>query len=128
MRHAAWQYKINKTLKRKSIICIETAVIYESISEAARQTGIGRENLKTAVNGKRLSAGGYHWAAVDDLQAQSELKQLNGKCKKAKAPVKCIETNKIYESITAAARTVGCDQSAISSCLSGRLQTVCGYH
>lgn len=120
--------KINKTLKRKPIICIETGLIYESISEAARQTGIRRENIKTAINGKRLSAGGYHWAKVDDLETQKDLVELNGKCKAAKRKVICVETGEVYESITAAARWLQVNQSAISGVLSGRQKTVKGLH
>lgn len=120
--------KINLTLKRKSIICIETEIIYESVSEAARQTGIKRENIKTALNGKRQSAGGYHWAKADDKAKISELKLLAGKCKAAKRKVYCIELNLEFESITAAAKYLGVNQSAISGALSGRYKTVKNYH
>lgn len=120
--------KINKTLKRKQIICIETKVIYESISEAARQTGISRENIKTALNGKRLSAGGYHWALVDDQEKISELSALAGKYKAAKRSVICIETGFVFESISEAARRVNVGQSGISNVLSGKCKTAGGYH
>lgn len=52
--------KLAAKLRKKPIICIETGIKYESVSEAARQTRISRENIKTALNSKRLSAGGYH--------------------------------------------------------------------
>ena len=120
--------KISKTLKRKRIICVETNVVYESISEAARQTGIRRENLKSAVNNLRGSAGGYHWAEVADIGRIQELKNLNGKHKAAKRKVLCVESGVIYDSITAAAIAAGCTQSAISAALSGRIQVVKGYH
>ena len=120
--------KINKTLKRKSIICIETGIRYVSVSEAARQTGINRSNIKTAINGKRLSAGGYHWAVVDDQEKISELSALAGKCKAAKRSVICVETGSIFESITEAARYMNVSQSGISNVLSGRSKTAGGYH
>ena len=120
--------KINKTLKRKSIICIETGIKYISVSEAARQTGIGRSNIKTAINGKRLSAGGYHWAVVDDQEKISELSALAGKCKAAKRSVICVETGSIFESITEAARYMNVSQPGISNVLSGRSKTAGGYH
>ena len=119
---------LSKTLKRKPIICIETGMQYESVSEAARQTGIHRENIKTAINGKRLSAGGYHWAQVDDTATIEELKKLNGKCKAAKRKVLCIETGEIFDSITEAAKAVNGIPSGISSYLSGRYKTAYGYH
>ena len=120
--------KISKTLRRKEVICIELGTTYESIAEAARQTGISRENLKSAVNSLRSSAGGYHWALVGDNKRIKELKQLNGHCKAAKRKVRCIETGIVYESITAAANAVGCVGPAISAVLCGRVKTAKGYH
>lgn len=54
--------KLKELAKRtsKQIICIETNIEYESIAEAARQTGISRENIRETIKGTRLSAGGYH--------------------------------------------------------------------
>lgn len=120
--------KINKTLKRKQIICIETKVIYESISEAARQTGISRENLKTSIHGGRRSAGGYHWALADDQEKISELSALAGKCKAAKRSVICVETDFVFDSIAEAARYTNVGPSGISNVLSGRCKTAGGYH
>lgn len=45
---------------RKQIICIETGIIYESISAAARMIGTFRENIRFALHGDRCSAAGYH--------------------------------------------------------------------
>ena len=109
--------KLIANIKRKPIICIETGIRYESTAEAARQTGISRENIKTAVNGKRLSAGGYHWAKVNDQEKIIALKSLNGKCKAAKRKVICTDTNEVFNSITEAAKAFGVNQSAISNAL-----------
>ena len=119
--------KISKTLKRKEVICIELDITYESIAEAARQTGISRENIKSAVNNLRSSAGGYHWARVTDATRIQELRSLAGKVKAAKRKILCVETGIVYESIAAAARAVGCCGSAISAVLCGRLKTTKGY-
>lgn len=48
----------------KKVRCIETGVIYESISDAARQTGICRESIGKCCNGNQKTAGGYHWEYV----------------------------------------------------------------
>lgn len=45
----------------RQIICVETGVVYESINEAARQTGIGRRNIGRCVEGVYNTAGKYHW-------------------------------------------------------------------
>lgn len=120
--------KIIAALKRKPIICIETGIKYESASEAARQTGIKRENIKTALNGERLSAGGYHWAEINNVEKIKDLTSLNGKCKAAKKKVICVETGVIYESIASAARSVGvASGSAISNAITKHNKCK-GYH
>lgn len=43
-------------------------------------------------------------------------------------PVKVIETGKIYDSIRACARDLGCCQTDICRCLSGKTKQVKGYH
>lgn len=48
----------------KSVICIETDDRYRSISEAYKNTGI--QHIKEVCDGKRKTAGGYHWRYVDD--------------------------------------------------------------
>lgn len=49
----------------KKVRCIETDIIYESLSEAARQTGICLSSISKCCNGKRKTAGGFHWEFVD---------------------------------------------------------------
>lgn len=51
--------KKNNTQK-KSIICVETGVIYESINEAGRQTHIDYRNIHRSCKTNKI-AGGYHW-------------------------------------------------------------------
>lgn len=50
--------------RKHAIKCIETGETYESVSEAARVTGIYRGQLSACANGKREKAGGYHWQSV----------------------------------------------------------------
>lgn len=45
-----------------SVVCLETGVVYPSAREASRQSGIDQRNISKCINGKRKSAGGYHWA------------------------------------------------------------------
>lgn len=53
---------INKTSKK--VLCIETGIIYKSLAEAARQTGIDQGNLSRCCNGIYSQLGGYHWQFV----------------------------------------------------------------
>lgn len=53
-----------------AIRCIETGIIYKSISEASKATQIHRTNINRSVKNNDLRAGGYHWQYIegdDDL-------------------------------------------------------------
>ena len=49
----------------KKVRCIETGIVYSSISEASRQTGINIGSISQCCNGKQKTAGGFHWEFVD---------------------------------------------------------------
>ena len=49
----------------RKVKCIETQVIYESINEAERQTGISHGNIINVCKGKLKTTGGFHWEYVD---------------------------------------------------------------
>lgn len=49
----------------KRVQCIETSVIYCSLAEAERQTGISSADISRVCNKKRNKAGDYHWKFVD---------------------------------------------------------------
>lgn len=51
--------------KSKQILCVETNKIYKSLTEAYRQTEIHIGNISSCCNGKRQTAGGYHWKFID---------------------------------------------------------------
>lgn len=53
---------------RKPVKCIETGVIYNSIGDASRKTGINQCSIKDCCNKRKYhkSAGGYHWEHVDE--------------------------------------------------------------
>lgn len=56
----------NTSPLRKPIICIETGVMYQSISEAYRCTSIHFQNISKVLHGKREKAGGYHWKYIEE--------------------------------------------------------------
>ena len=48
--------------RKKAIQCIETGIIYESASEAARKVkGTTQSKICMVCRGKRKTCGGYHW-------------------------------------------------------------------
>ncbi len=46
---------------RKPVLCVETGVIYTSVSEAARQCGLWQQNISKVLSGQMHTSGGYHW-------------------------------------------------------------------
>lgn len=62
--HKAALSKVRKD--KKSVKCIETATVYESYSHAARALGITVQRVSQCANGKRKSAHGYHFEAVNE--------------------------------------------------------------
>lgn len=50
---------------RKEVQCLETGIIYESLADAERKTGILRETISRNCRGKQKSASGYHWRFIN---------------------------------------------------------------
>ena len=55
----------NTSPKRKAIRCIETGKIYQSGMEVKRELGIDNGSISKVCNGKKKTAGGYHWEFVN---------------------------------------------------------------
>lgn len=45
----------------KKVMCVETGIVYVSIAEASRQTGLSHSKISLVCCGKRNTTGGYHW-------------------------------------------------------------------
>lgn len=48
----------------KQVLCVETGEVFPSVHDVERKTGINNGKISMACNGKRKSAGGYHWKFV----------------------------------------------------------------
>ena len=51
----------------KRVICVETGVIYNSITSAAQDTDIDHGGISKVCHNKRKSAGGFRWRFCDEL-------------------------------------------------------------
>lgn len=56
---------LKNTNPRKRVRCIETNIIYTSMREASRQTGINASHIAEVCRGERKSAGKCHWEVVE---------------------------------------------------------------
>ena len=56
----------NKSLKgtKKPVKCIETGIVYESISAASQEQGIGFASIQRVCNNLQKTAGGFHFEYV----------------------------------------------------------------
>ena len=61
----------NGKLSSKQVRCVETNVIYESIGEAAKATGICRQNISACLKGVSGTAGKRHWELVNLIEVTS---------------------------------------------------------
>lgn len=114
----------------KSIICIETGIIYESIHGAEKLLG-KRLNIQAVLSGKRETAGGYHWRYTTEDDFKPRLLKGTTEDTPYTNPshfVKCVETGEIFHSIREAARKMHVDEINIRSCLRGKQKTSCGFH
>ena len=51
-------------IPKKAVKCIKTSIVYESATDAEKQTGIARSSISACCNGKRKTAGGSTWEFV----------------------------------------------------------------
>lgn len=55
----------DKQAKSKKVRCIETGIIYESITQASRETGLNMTGISECCRKKRYKTyGGFHWEFV----------------------------------------------------------------
>lgn len=57
--------KTNHPKISKRVRCIETGIIYESMAQAERETGLSHGNIAKCCKGKLKTCGGYTWEYVD---------------------------------------------------------------
>lgn len=52
--------------KGKKVLCVETGVIYPSMMEAERQTGLCNSHISECCTGKQKTHGGFHWKYIEE--------------------------------------------------------------
>ena len=124
----------SKDRNNKKVICIETQIIYKSITEAGNKNNINPTYIGSCANYRLKSVGGYHWSFYDESQKEKYtleniLKIIDEKIpNKLKKKVICKETQIIYNSTTEAANAVGVFPSNITNCAKNKRRTAGGYH
>lgn len=62
--HSRYILKNKAGFNDTPVMCIETGAEYISTRDAWRKTGINYAHISECANGKRKSAGGYHWRKI----------------------------------------------------------------
>lgn len=102
---------------KKSIICLETNKVYDSISEAHKLTGFARSAIGDNCNNKVNACRGYHFMFYNDflnLDKNKVLEKmlLEGSHKK----IICLNTNEIFFSMKDACIKYSLDSSSLTHC------------
>jgi hypothetical protein len=59
----------NAALKSKQVVCLDTGIVYPSLSEASRQTGINTGTIsRSCKRNGTVRGGGFRWNYVGDLK------------------------------------------------------------
>lgn len=102
--------------------------VYESISHAARETGVNHTSISACCNGVRMSAGEKEGVKIiwvfegnKNTLEQRVIEAGNAAGNKNKKVTN--NFSDVYESLSAAARTSGVEQASISACCNGRLKS-----
>lgn len=57
-------YSVKTEFPKRKVICVETEIIYESLTEAERKTGINHSHICQVCSKQRQTSGGFHWEYV----------------------------------------------------------------
>ena len=88
--------------------CVETGVIYKSIKEASECTGINSNSIAVASRSEGFNtAGNLHWERIE-IPAGTKIRRGGKK-------VECIETGKIFSSLSEADESIGRKKGAVSA-------------
>ena len=108
--------------ERKKVICLETQIIYNSLTECSDKLNISRSDIRNVCQGKRITAKGLTFRYIEN----DKIVEVNP-TDKSKRKIICIHNGIEYESISEAARQLGIRHQHISAILNGRQKTTKGY-
>ena len=122
--------RIKYSKKNTKVICLETGIIYKSITNASKLTNICRGDISRCCLHQIKTANGYHWQYYkDELNLEENRKRLIDKIGYGRGKkIICVETGKIYNSIKDASLDINIDNSSIGKVVKGVQETAGGYH
>ena len=113
----------------KPIVCLETKICYDAITEAARAVNAHHSGIGACCCGTLLTYNNQHWMFKEeyDKLSQQDIEEIiltKNKCKQ----VVCLENNKIYSKLIDAQEDMNIDRTSIRKCCNGLQKTAKNYH
>lgn len=115
--------KMKQRKERKQVICLDTKETFDSITDCSNYFKITRSDIRKVCEGKRITAHGMKFRYVIDSVIQEVQEPENKRIKR----IKCVQTNKTYDSITECCADLGVRHQHVSAILRGRQKTTKGY-
>ena len=129
-----------KNPKARSVICLDTLQVYETVNDAKDATGATKVSECCARMHKHRTSGGYHWAYyderntddyyrellasyIDEEQAPRQPMSSDSKRKlieRCAIPIECVETGEVFASIADASAATGANKPNICNCCKGK--------
>ena len=117
------------------VICVETGEVFEQPKCAAEKVGVHPSNITKVCRGEQLSAGGFHWRYLNESEELREAREnLQEKSahripnEHSRVRIQCVETGKVFGSVSSAAKSLNINRSGISNALRGKSKTAGGFH
>ncbi len=115
--------------RAKSVICLDDAKVFGTITEAAMAYGVSNSHIVAVCRGHRGQVGGRKFAYLSDYEAgqtpRFEQRRSGGAHFRAR-PVICLDTGEQWDTGSLAAKAMGLTPSAISAACKGRHKTAGG--
>lgn len=119
-----WHKKMDKYIRRgedcpssRKCICIETQKIFVSCTEAAKEYGILYKVIHKCCKGLCNTAGGYHWAFIEDKEKIESLSEFIGKKRNLfRKKIICVETQEIFNTSADVSRKFNVSEYIIKTC------------
>lgn len=133
----------------KKVICLETLKVYDTMTQAQKETGATKITDCCKHNYKHKSSNGLHWEYYnenltdDDYKAilqrlleeeyqnkhhKPSQKNIDTTRERTSVPVICIETGEIFKSLEEACQKYKVGKPNLCNCCRGKKKTVGGFH
>lgn len=135
--------------RARRVICLETMKVYDTITQAQKETGATKISDCCRHASKHKSSNGLHWEYYDEQLSEQDYKdilewlieeenenkhhKMSDENKKklvdmCSVSVVCVETGELFNSIADACRAHNLNPSDVCYCCKGKRKTAKGFH